>query len=229
MATAINREPAPRLDNLSLPPKLPIRDQWLSLPRDIKQPRTDFLKVLQARRSVTGEDVGINDLSSLLWHSTALRERHGSGRFGIPWESRPAPSAGGLHPISIIVLPLGAPSTAGEYLPDLHGIAAIHFGAVEANRASVEEMLGCHHGTTLQFACDLALLDACYSNPETLMWRDSGALANTITLVATWLGLKSVILGRIGTDILSAGGMNGRLVGAGAVHIGSVAAGSDET
>lgn len=163
----------------------------------------------------------MGDLSSLLWHSTVLRERRMVGRFGIPWESRPTPSAGGLHAIRILVLPLYQSPTAGEYVPEGHALAPIDLAAIEANRASVAELLGPIAGTTLQFAYDVELLEACYEHANTLMWRDAGALATTVCLVATWLGLTSVVLGRTGDTVVRKAGLTPGFVGVGAVHIGT--------
>ncbi|MCW3847388.1 hypothetical protein OF829_09050 [Sphingomonas sp. LB-2] len=179
------------------------------------------MEILQGRRSLIGGDITVEDLSSLLWHSTSLRERQTGGRFGLPWESRPAPSVGGLHAMRVVVMPLGDPSTAGEYVPDVHGIAPIDAEALEINRASLAEMLDCGTGTTLQLACDVDLLEACYSNAGSLLWREAGALSATICQVATGLGLTSVMLGRTGDGILRAAGIDRRLVGAGAVQVGS--------
>lgn len=222
------REPRPRLGDIPPPRRLPRPETGSALPRDIAQPKSLFVDVMQSRRSRVGGAVGIEDLSSLLWHATAFRERAGPGRFGLPWESRPAPSAGGLHPIRILALPIAEPSTAGEYDPDEHWLAAIDPSALAVNRASSREILGEVSGTTLQFAYDVEVIEACYENAETLMWRDAGALAATVCLVATALGLTSVVLGRVGDDVVRAAGLNPGLVGAGAVHIGTPLTGGTE-
>lgn len=210
------------MPRVGIPPPSRVRPpgRWIPLPRTIREPDASFLQVLRSRRSEIGSDVGVQDVSSLLWHATALRERRGDGRFGIPWESRPAPSPGGLHPIRIVVLPLNDETIAGEYLPDHHSVAPIDPEALRANRVSIAELLCAAAGTTLQFACDESLVEACYQHAPSLMWREAGALATTISLVATSLGLTSVILGRIGKDILSAAGVDERFAGVGAVHIG---------
>ena len=218
-------EPAPRFGT-EAPRRAPSPREWTFLPRAIREPGTAFLDVLRDRRSAVGGPVGSDDLSSLLWHATALRERRADGRFGILWESRPAPSAGGLHAIRIVVLPLDDAAQAGEYLPDHHALAPIDHNGIEANRASVAEMIGATTGTTLQLACDLDLLAACYDNPETLMWRDAGALAATISFAATALGMTSVALGRTGGGVLTAAGVNPRLAAVGAVHLGAAIASS---
>lgn len=219
----IDAEPSPRFGT-EAPRRAPLPNEWTPLPRTIREVDAAFLDILRDRRSAVGGPVGSDDLSSLLWHATALRERRADGRFGIPWESRPAPSAGGLHAIRIVVLPLEDTAQAGEYLPDHHALAPMDLNGIDANRASVAEMIGATTGTTLQLACDFDLLAACYDNPETLMWRDAGTLAVTIAFVATALGMTSVILGRTGGSVLRAAGIDSRLAAVGAVHIGAATA-----
>jgi len=221
---AIDAEPSPRIGTEAAR-RVSRPNEWTPLPRTIRETDAAFLDVLRKRRSAVGGPVGSDDLSSLLWHATALRERRADGRFGIPWESRPAPSAGGLYVIRIVVLPLEDTAQAGEYLPDHHALAPIHPNGIEVNRASVAEMIGATTGTTLQLACDLDLLAACYDNPETLMWRDAGTLAATIAFAATALGMTSVVLGRTGSGVLTAAGIDPRLAAVGAVHVGAAVTG----
>jgi hypothetical protein len=167
-----------------------------------------------------GAELSEEDVASLLWHVTALRERNPTGRFGIPWESRPSPSVGGLHALRIFVLPLDHSQLSGEYLPDRHALAEINPEALTLNSRSVVELLGGCSGITLQLACDKPLIEACYENSSTIMWREAGALATVISLTAESLGLTSVLLGRVGNDILSAANVDSRLAAVGAVHIG---------
>jgi hypothetical protein len=88
------------------------------------------------------------------------------------------------------------------------------------NAKNVGILCAAQRGTTLQFIADANYLSSYYENSETLLWRDSGALAATICLVATAMGLTSVILGRTGADLLT--DWEG-FVGVGAVHIGAPA------
>jgi hypothetical protein len=219
----IDAEPSPRFGT-EAPHRAPLPREWTPLPRAIRDTDAGFLDVLRNRRSAVGGPIGSDDLSSLLWHATALRERRADGRFGIPWESRPAPSAGGLHAIRIIVLPLEDTAQAGEYLPDYHALAPIDPNGISANRDSVAKIIGATAGTTLQLACDLDLLSACYDNPETLMWRDAGTLAATLAFGATALGMTSVVLGRTGGGVLTAAGIDSRFTAVGAVHVGAAVA-----
>lgn len=193
----------------------------IDLSRNILVPEVSFLAILQARESGIGGPVGLLELSSLLWHATALRNRRQDGRFGIPWESRPAPSAGGLHPTRIVCLPVGG-GYGGLYDPDRHRLLRLRGADPDApwNARNVLEIAGANAGVTLQLAADRSKVAACYNGPDTLMWRDAGALAATLCLVATALGLTSVVLGRHGTEAVLSAGLPSRFGGVGAVHVG---------
>lgn len=150
-----------------------------------------------------------------------LRARRRGGRFGLPWESRTAPGAGGLHPIAIIALPLEEQFPSGWYDPHEHCLQICDEAGLLLNKTSIETILETSTGTTLQFAADAAKYDACYENAGSLMWRDAGALTTTICFVATALGLEATPVGRIGDDIVRACGLHSPLTGAGAVHLGA--------
>lgn len=221
----IEGEPLPRRDVVAERSTIPTT-RCVKLPRSIQRPEIDFFDVLERRRSCLGGAVPAELLSSVLWHSLLLRDRR-PGRFGVVRESRAAPSAGGLHPVRIMVLPLDRANAQGLFLDHEHALAPVDGAALALNRASIAEILRASTGTTLQFAADRSLLDACYENAASLMWRDAGALAATIGLVATALDLVATPVGRTGEPIVRAAGLPTAFVGAGAVHLG--ARGPDQT
>lgn len=197
----------------------------VDLSRDITTDSPPFFDALNARRSAVGSGMTPVGLSSVLWHSTLLRSRGPGGRFGLPWESRSAPSAGGLHPIRILSLPVQSDAPAGIYDHYRHRVLLLTGiqTALAANASSVFELTGSQCGVTLQFAADRSKLDACYENAASLLWRDAGALVSTICLVASALGLAAVPLGRTGTTILRAAGIGTPFIGVGGVHLGGPA------
>lgn len=224
MATPTDREPAPRQMASPLPrwrPPWPAVTDW---PDHVRVPDTGFIDALNARTSRSGGPLHAADLAALLRQSTSLRHRGQDGRFGT-WESRSAPSAGGLHGIHILCLPLDDGHPAGIYDDVDHELRAPGplSNARELNRRSVGEIAGAHAGTTLQFFVDFARYDACYESAETLMWRDAGVLSAVVTLVAAALELVSIPLGRHGSTIVEAAGLNNRFVAAGGVHVGKMA------
>jgi hypothetical protein len=197
------------------------------LSRDILTPDTAFLDVLGGRSSGTGGPLSERELSSVLWHGMLLRESSSHGRFGMGWESRSAPSSGGLHPLRLLCIPLGDAGVVGVHEPETHTLlrcAADDRAVKKVNLASVRDLTGAHAGTTLQIVADPTKTDACYENSQSLILRDAGALIATISFVATALGLTSCPLGRAGTDISRSAGLLAPFIGLGAVHLGSARA-----
>ncbi|MDF2811199.1 MAG: hypothetical protein K0S56_2230 [Microvirga sp.] len=212
-------EPAPRLGGekrRSTMPDWPLVTEWSRL---VGSADRDFFHVLGQRRSRVGGDLPEPTLAAVLRHATQLREARGDGRFGT-WESRTAPSAGGLHALRLLVLGVGS-DIAGLYDCDAHALRAPTdlSAARELNSRSVRELAGAEDGVTLQLVADARVYSDCYDAWETLMWRDAGAMAMVLSLVATALSAKAVILGRRGDDILFAAGVPGHWMGAGAIHV----------
>jgi hypothetical protein len=189
----------------------------------------DFLNVLRNRRSTLGTGpISTRELSSVIWHATLLRERRPATLQFPTWESRAAPSAGGLHVINLLCLPLNDDQAAGIYDPERHDLIKLPHAGLEAslllNRMSVSEICGAVTGTTLQFAAEFGRGEAAYENYESLLWRDAGALLTIIALVANALGVTATPLGRIGHAIVRAAGLKEPTWrAAGAIHLSSLA------
>ncbi|WP_408871851.1 nitroreductase family protein [Gluconacetobacter aggeris] len=224
MAMPIDDEPCPRDLPLEWRPTAVPHTGAYALPRDILTPSIPFLDVLRDRVSTIGGPVAEVELASVLWHSMLLRERRSAGRFGIGWESRNTPSAGGLHPLRLLIIPIGNGDPIGVYEPERHAIllcSADERTVRRANEASVSELTGAKAGTTVQIVADPTRTGAGYENSESLLVRDAGALSATICLVATALGLTSCAMGRTGTEICRRAGLWEPFIGLGAVHVGS--------
>lgn len=155
---------------------------------------------LENRRSsrTFQKPLSFQQLAAVVWHSTRLREKKLLEN-GSVWESRIAPSGGGCHPIHVVVL--GAPDFANKVLVydaqyEGFGVA----GGVDSKllRKATKEIDAClrvGNGTVLWFLADVAKTATKYSHPESLIWRDSGALLTTISLVAEAMGLQACGLG----------------------------------
>ncbi len=191
------------------------------LPTPRPLPEVAFSEVLEARKSSVGGPVSEDQLGDLL-HHVCKRRRGGLGRFGHVWEGRASPSSGGLHVISLLCIPLEKGSKAGFYDSQRHclHISAVDDALIERNAASAEALASATQGMTLQFMADHELLSSCYENSASLLWRDSGALAATIGLVAACLNMTSVTLGRTG-DGLGLQDFCPTLQPVGAVHVGT--------
>ena len=66
---------------------------------------------------------------------------------------------------------------------------------IQTSLLEVDGCLESHKGTVIWFVADLARTGARYKNPESLAWRDSGALLATIGLVAEGMRLNCCGLG----------------------------------
>lgn len=219
--SAIDAEPKPRPGAIASAPLRFAGDNLHPLPSPNPLPRALFSDVIEARCSSIGGNVSDQQLGDLLFHLTR-RLRGGMGRFGQEWEGRVSPSAGGLHVISLLCIPMNGTAHVGLYDRDRHGIQTIEQPDELrlANMASVHLLTGAKSGTTLQLLADAGRFNSCYDNGASLLWRDSGALAATISLLATSLGLTSVVLGRTGADVLRLKALSDWQP-LGAVHLGS--------
>lgn len=161
-----------------------------------KLPRLDL--VLNSRRSRRDFDLPLTtqELGDLLWYSARTKERQVM-RNKI-WESRTAPSGGGCHPIQIGLLRApGAEKLAMIYDGQYHicGVVSEEDANLGQCFQEIARCLPVGRGTICWFFCDMGRLDWKYQNPESLAWRDSGALLATISLVAEAMGLQSCAMG----------------------------------
>lgn len=162
-----------------------------------KLPELDVvLKNRQSRREFKSP-LTLQQLGDLLWHSSHVRRKNKlhNGTF---WESRPAPSGGGCHPIQILVL--RAPVLKQHLLiydanHHAFGVRNLKSDLYQRCIAEVEQCLKIQKGTVLWFVADLARSQIRYDNPESLAWRDSGTLLATICLIAEGLRLNCCGLG----------------------------------
>ena len=227
MATPIDDQPRPRSPVLPWTPPLPPSGRRYTLSKPEERPDRSFFEVLRSRRSKRGHGALTEaDVSCLIWHSMLLRERRGASVSFLEWESRASPSAGGLHPIQLLLLPIDGSVPIGFYDPLSHEVIGLEedpASLIEANEGSVEKLCGALSGTTIQFIADWAKLQAAYLNGESLLWRDAGALTAIIALVAEALWLAATPLGRTGNELLHMAGLtDARWRAVGAIHIQGV-------
>jgi len=157
----------------------------------------------------------------LLWHVVQPTGRSSLGRAGMTVERRSAPSAGGLHPIHLVCI-RDEPDTPRLYDGRRH--AFLHLSSstdvYARNAADIAVLLGRSSGCTVRFVTDLAKANAAYSDPESLVMRDAGALLATLCFYAEWLGIAARPLGFLGDDLVPALGFPaGRFIGAGGLQL----------
>lgn len=178
-----------RLPGLGICKRLPV-------PRSARS--TSFDDVLNARissrrlRQPTWVDIG-----SLLWLGARTRETLSTGA-----QHRASPSAGGIHPIEILVL-----NRSRLYLYDaiVHGVRRINVPPTVINHLeSVVSVLAPNgRGTVLVFAAHMKSTSAKYVHALSLVWRDAGAILATLGLCAASLDLGFCCLGVLGTETVA--------------------------
>jgi SagB-type dehydrogenase family enzyme len=192
----------------------------LYLPRPTISMGRSFIEVLEGRRSrrLFGR-LSAQRLSLLLWYAARTRASHQESS-GFLWQHRPAPSAGGRHPVDILVA--GQRETA-LYDPISHSLHPLHNGDLIADGlvSLTNEVVPVQQATILWFVAQPARTASKYANAESLIWRDAGALLTVISLVAEALDLNCCAIGATGDPWLSGAlefgedlhGLGGCLVG----------------
>jgi SagB-type dehydrogenase family enzyme len=178
-----------------------------SLPVGGLQPATPFFQVLrtrQSRRSFGPLDNGA--LGALLWHSArTIQANRDSNENG--WDHRPTPSAGGRHPVDLVILGR-SPADPKSYLynPAEHCLDEIRI-ADRLSRISLESearsLVNAEEGVVIWLVAEFHVTLAKYANGESLVWRDAGALVATMHLVAEAMCLNFCALGITGEPLAS--------------------------
>jgi len=176
------------------------------IPAATGEARDTFRAVLERRRSNPSSDhLAIEALGALLWDGARVRETSG-GRLAVPSSRRPAPSAGGIHPIEIFVRVAGE-ARVERYDPFAHALASVevlhpdHLAAFDRQVAAAVPNAG---GSIMAFIADTSRTAAAYERSESLIWRDAGCLMMTLHLVAESLGLAFSPVGVLGTALARA-------------------------
>jgi len=208
--------------------------KWYYLPEPhiVEAP---FFETLLARRTRrTFGPVDEEHLSALLWF-TAKTLATRSGAVPQPyradvhshWEHRATPSAGGRHPIDVVVM---CPSVAGVGVLSVYDPISHALGPLEPADAlsltnlseAMRNVMPPEDGAILWHVAQPQRTFSRYEAGESLVWRDAGCLVATTALVAEALGLACCPLGITGgPELVRALGGAGRLAGVGGCIIGT--------
>jgi SagB-type dehydrogenase family enzyme len=182
------------------------------------------IDVLTSRRSRrTFKTVSAEKLNALLWHSARVICL--TPPVASRWQHRSYPSAGGLHPIDLLVF-IGREGSENVLLYDplAHGLSkvVINEGAYFTQLLDLtNQVVPLEEATIIWLGAQFERTLSKYENGESLVWRDAGALIATISLVAESLGLNCCALGITGEPFLSQMlNSRGKVVGVGGVLIG---------
>jgi SagB-type dehydrogenase family enzyme len=178
------------------------------LPQPTVLPKTLFSKVLASRQSRRDfKPTTERDLNALLWHSARALEVAPPARSS-RWQHRPAASAGGRHPIDILIIErLRDRATMYLYQPEPHSLAKIRLASdslLEHFLDSIDDVVNAENATIVWLAAQFDRTLSRYQNGESLVWRDSGVLLATVGLVAECLDLNCCAVGITGEPFISA-------------------------
>jgi SagB-type dehydrogenase family enzyme len=118
---------------------------------------------------------------------------------GSLWQHRAAPSAGGRHPIDLVVLTRKRACFLYDGIcHSLHAICETDKGATDRMVRQCSDAIGFIKGVMVMFVAQSSRTTSKYRDGESLVWRDSGCLLAHAYLACSALGLKCVGLGPTG-------------------------------
>lgn len=144
-----------------------------------------------------------------------------SHQLGFPQTSRPAPSAGAIHPVHVILHRFDDPGWS-RYDPMKHALIELPSSVTPSSvRRGLNEVLPGAAATIILFAAEPALTFAKYRHACSLIWRDAGVLQGFFSAAAEALALNCCLLGVTGEPWVSRLVEQKTLIGVGAAYVGS--------
>jgi SagB-type dehydrogenase family enzyme len=185
--------------------------------------QVDLVALMEQRqtRRKFNRELTENELGQFLWLACRNRASRPSP-YGFDQESRPHPSAGGMHPIHVL---LARPQQAWQhYDPVEHSLAQLpstHAAAAQARQVS-GTLVALNQGVLIALATEPGKTAAKYEHTDSLVWRDAGAVLGYMSMAAEALGLSFCPLGLLGEEYVSAAVSNdSRIQAAGLAILGA--------
>lgn len=199
-------------------------NEEIKLPKMVADfPSKDFLDVFSSRRSVKrlGE-CHIDALSYMLYY--AVRPyRIGMDDYGVTVYRSAAPSAGGRHPIDVLVgLVENGKRSLFLYQPLNHSLKRL---SVEEKLQrefynDIEQTLYLGDSALLWFSIQYMRTASKYSDYMSLIWRDVGAQLCCLQQAAKYVGLDSCPIGYLAEDTFDAMMQSNLLMSGGGLIVG---------
>lgn len=210
MSIHIENEPVPKANPESWPLiSWPVRFRR-HCPPVTAPPSLTFTEVFEGRRSARElETAPLRTVLNLLGYALSprfVREGDPLGR-----TRRPSLSSGALHPIETVIVHGRSRRRVLRYDARLHCVELLRVAnsdAVKRFDNRCRSILPDASATTLCFIGDSRRVAAAYDNYESLLWRDAGAVLQTVALTATAYRLGFCPLGLLGTDLVIALGLD---------------------
>lgn len=181
-------------------------------------PQKIFVEVFEGRRSTRSLEPAKLELTINALHF-ALAPRFWKVGDELRRSRRPSLSAGALHAISVLLVHDSSLFRLNAQTCMLEELAISH-QTCDAWTSRCQRLLPAANGTWLIFVADMARPISAYAHSETLVWRDAGAMLQTLGLAAELFGLGFCPLGILGSEITSALPSGGNLLALGAAVLG---------
>lgn len=216
--------PRLRTEPLSFEPYIYDCGEEILLPKvEIKARETSFVDVFSERRSVKNVGICPLDLLSQILYLAVKPYTIGQDDYGVTVYRSAAPSAGGRHPIDVLVgLKEDGERRLYLYKPLKHSMRRLMVAA-ELQRGffeSVEETLPFGESVLLWFSVQYMRTASKYTDYESLMWRDAGAQLCCLQQAAKYAGMNSCPIGYLAEETFSAMFMTEKLMSGGGLIIG---------
>lgn len=191
--------------------------EFLDTPNDI--PEISLSHILDRRRSSrTFGPVPWATIHNFLW-LTSRQVLVGHDALGFELSKRPTPSAGAIHPVHIL-LSNETPEWK-RYIPAKHAFAQVKESISLDIRDAIARLMAPEHATILMLVAEPGKTSAKYDNPNSLIWRDAGAILGVMAIVAEFLNLNFCPLGITGEPWAQKLDKQSRLVGVGVALLGA--------
>lgn len=188
---------------------------------DVLLPDTlPFAAVVESRRTRYSFSLLSGEQLAALMQLTCRVTATLSGPLSFPQSYRPAPSAGAIHPVHVVLHRPGD-ATLYRYDPNEHGLRQLDASLdVMALRAAMHEVIDAPNATLLLFVAEPGMTESKYENATSLVWRDAGVLLGMFSMAAEALSLNFSPMGVTGEPWASRLVPGASLVGVGVAMVG---------
>ncbi|HEX8377687.1 MAG TPA: nitroreductase family protein [Pedobacter sp.] len=194
----------------------------IKLSRDIKPLDRRFDAVISVRKSTRlFRQLKLAQIGDILSYVAKVQDTYQQDN-GYILTHRATASAGARHPVDIIInTPVLSKGDFYYYNPFEHSLNNLkEFEGSNLTR-HVNNIVDTTNATIIWFVAHKYRTQAKYSNADSLVWRDAGALINGIQMVCGAMGLNSCPIGSLGEPFISDYFNNQEgIVGAGGLLIG---------
>lgn len=194
-----------------------------SLAKPVADHNFNYFDLHLQRRSTTRLSMlADRQLDELLWFSAKVIQIQFRSN-GYTLTQRPSASAGARHPVDLVVVKPAQPRQLYYYNPFEHTLNALKLDKNEVASFidHVNENIVIGETTLIWFIAHPDRTAAKYDNPQSLIWRDAGALLHCIQSTCAAMGLGSCPIGTLAEPYISQLFKDSTILSAGGIIIGN--------